>query len=304
MATKHFKPSDIVTVRGESKTLTAWAEQLETPVQTVLGRLKRGQSIEKACTTPLSDRGGQNKGTRPDADVLTSDEIDRLINAGNKSATYVRDRALMVMAYRSGLRCDEILSLLTKDVDVAQGTIRVHHGKGDKARVVAMDAAGWAYVAEWSQQRSAWGVGDSSPLFCTQAGDKINGRQIRAMFERKAKAAGITKHVHPHGLRRTLASELASENVALMDIATILGHSNVATTNKYLKQVNPASALNAVRSRAWGNAAQLAATSRPTVPPPDWLTRLRADIGNERLMLVHDARQSETEFKAVVLLFS
>ena len=298
-----YAPSDIVTANGQTKSLTEFAKDLNTPVQTILGRLKRNPSIELAVTTPVGDRGGANKGKKLDADVLAADEVSRLLDSGNKSKTWLRDRALIVLAYRSGLRCTEILNLFPKDVDVTRGTVSVHHGKGDKARIVALDPEAWAQIGQWLELRSTWSIKPESPLFCTQKGDRINDRQVRAMFGRRSAKANIEKHVHPHGMRRTMASEMAAEGVPLLDISTILGHANVATTNTYLKQINPASALNAMRARAWqGNPVQPVVQTSKNVPPPGWLSRLIEDIG-DRLTFIHDGRVSETDFKAFVVMF-
>lgn len=301
-----YKPSDVVTANGKSQKLTAWAAELGTPVQTLLGRLKRVKSdadISEAITRPLSTRGGQNKGASHDADVLVGDEVDRLLNAGNKSETAIRDRVLIVLAYRSGLRCCEMLALMPKDIDIEQGSIRVHHGKGNKARVVAMDPAAWAHVAEWMELRSTWAITDASPVFCTRHGGPINSRQIRAMFGRRGAKGGIAKHVHAHGMRHTMASELMAEGVNVLDIKTILGHSSVATTNTYLQQINPASALDAMKGRAWGQHVNNVVTSgKRAMPAPGWLESLRNQIG-DRLMLIHDGRSSEVDFRAAVLLF-
>ena len=300
-----LKPSDIVTVNGTCETLNYFSAQLGTPVQTILSRIKGGWSIEDACSISVAKIGGSNKGKKADADVLQPDEVQRLLEAAPKSKTAIRDRALIVLAYRSGLRCAEILALMPKDLDVSKGTVTVQHGKGDKFRVVALDPAGWAHLAEWQQLRSTWSVKESSPLFCTRKGTTIGSRQVRAMFQRRTARGKIEKHAHPHGMRRTMASEMAAEGVPLIDISGALGHSNVATTNTYLKRLNPTSVVDAMRSRSWGpNSSQrdVVSTSSKT-PPPDWLPKLRSDIGPERLTLVHDARTSETDFRAIVILY-
>lgn len=301
MATLH-KPSDVVTIHNVSKSLTEWASELGTPVQTILGRLKRGQSIEQACTTAVSQAGGQNRGKSVDADVLAADEVQQLLGAGRKSETAVRDVAILVIAYRSGLRCTEILSLAPKDLDMTRGTITVRHGKGDKMRVVALDPSGWPYVLAWIELRSTWQPADNSPLFCTRQCKRLSDRQVRAMISRRAARAGLSKHVHAHGLRRTMASEMAAEGVPLMDIAGALGHSNVSTTNTYLKRINPASVIDAMKQRSWGGCKQVVNIVTSAIPAPGWLDRMRAEIG-DRLQLIHDARTSEEEFKAVILLF-
>ncbi|WP_373649000.1 tyrosine-type recombinase/integrase [Schlesneria sp. DSM 10557] len=297
----NYKPSDVVTIGNVTRSLNEWAAELQTPVQTILGRILRGHSVERACTAPI-EQANQNKGRTFDADVLDTDEVERLLQAAKNGDTAIRDRALIVLAYRSGLRCSEILALRPKDIDVTRGTVSVHHGKGDKARVVALDPAGWAHIAEWMALRSNWRINETSPIFCTRKGGKINSRQVRAMFARRAKKAKIAKRAHAHGMRRTMASEMAAEGIPLIDISGALGHSNVATTDTYIKRVNPASVVNAMRARGWGQSQQVNNSFTSSIIAPDWLSRLKADIG-ERLMLIHDGRTSETEFKAVVLLF-
>ena len=78
-------------------------------------------------------------------------------------------------------------------------------------------------MAEWMQLRASWPINDASPLFCTQSGTRLSDRQVRAMFSRKSKQAKIEKHVHPHGMRRTMASEMAAEGIPLIDISGALG---------------------------------------------------------------------------------
>jgi integrase len=298
-----YKPSDVITVNGVTETLNHFAEQLGTPVQTILSRIKGGWSIEDACSIPIKKTGGSNKGKKADADVLAPEEIQQLLDAAPKSATAIRDRALIVLAYRSGLRCAEILALQPKDLDVSKGTVTVQHGKGDKFRIVALDPQGWVHMAEWQQLRASWPTKENSPLFCTKDGDTISSRQVRAMFQRRRERGKIEKHVHPHGMRRTMASEMAAEGVPLIDISGALGHSNVATTNTYLKRVNPTSVVDAMRSRGWGaSSSRPNSTSMSKLPSPDWLPRLKADIG-ERLIAVHDARKDESDFRAMVVLF-
>lgn len=302
----NYKPSDVVAVGEQSHTLIEWAAQLGTPVQTIIGRLKRlkpGQLIEAAVTMPVGSRGGQNKGQKAEKDVLATDEVEQLLRSGKKVETFLRDRSLIVLAYRSGLRCFELVALEPKDIDGDRGTITVHHGKGDQSGVVAMDPLGWAHLTEWIKQRETWGVPDGSKLFCTRAGGPLASRQVRAMFQRRTAAAGLSKRAHPHGMRRTMASEMAAEGVPLIDISGAMRHKKTSTTDNYLKLINPTSVIDAMRSRTWGNKSNNPVTSSSSaLPPPGWLDRLRADVG-DRLMLCHDGRANESEFKVAVVMF-
>ncbi|TXI10622.1 MAG: hypothetical protein E6Q76_03695 [Rhizobium sp.] len=302
MATKWTNATSI-TVDGETLQLDGWAARIGCPVQTIISRLKRGWSEATAVTTAAGS-APSNKGKKVAPEILVGDEISQVLSAGRKGKTSVRDRALIVTSYRAGLRCCEVLALMLKDIDREARTITILHGKGDKRRVVGIDAQAWAIVEEWIRERETLpGVTAESPLFCTKAGGSIDPRQVRAMMQRRGAKAGLTgKHVHLHGLRHTMASEMAAEGVPLLDISGALGHTNASTTDRYLKQLAPTSVLDAMRSRSWG------AGSRPSSPTPmglpavGWLDRLRADIG-DRLLHFQDARTSAEDFRAVVVLF-
>ena len=92
-------------------------------------------------------RPGHNKGKRFPAEVLTLDEIDRLVAAASRrSSTGIRARALILVLHRGGLRISEALALFAKDVDLDSGAVRVLRGKGAKPRTVALDAGACAAV--------------------------------------------------------------------------------------------------------------------------------------------------------------
>ena len=82
-----------------------------------------------------------NKGHKLPPEPLTPDEVRALIRACSKRAvTGIRNRALIVVLYRAGLRISEALAVMPKDLDAANSTIRILHGKGDYDRVVGLDA--------------------------------------------------------------------------------------------------------------------------------------------------------------------
>src|SRR5438132_1212819 len=110
-----------------------------------------------------------------DGDLLSAAEIERLIAAcSHRAPTGVRNRALIALAWRSGLRIGEVLALLPKDIDLAAGVVTVQHGKGDKRRVVGVDAGTAALVGRWIDLRSKRAISRSAPLFCTLDGTKLD----------------------------------------------------------------------------------------------------------------------------------
>jgi integrase/recombinase XerC len=158
---------------------------------------------------------------------------------------------LICLLWRGQLRISEALALKVADFDPAACTLRVLHGKGNKARVVVIDAQAAAVLSEWLAVRKGLGLNGHRPIFCTLRGKPLSTAQVREMLPRRGKKAGITKRVHAHGLRHTGASELAQEGVALVDIQQQLGHSSAATTDRYLHQLNPVARAERLRARTW-----------------------------------------------------
>jgi integrase len=299
MASK-YKPSTVITANGHTKTLNEFASDLGCPVQTLIGRLDRGQSEEQAVTTPISSMGGSNRGKKLAAEVLTPEELQLVLAANNKGLTGDRNRALIVIGWRAGLRISEALALKLTDLNAQQQTLRVLHGKGNKARTVGLDGAAWAVLHQWIARRDAAGLPATSPLFCTETGGQLSDRYVRDLLPRLARAAKIDKRCHFHGLRHTMAFELASEGVPMHVIQQQLGHSNLAVTSRYINHLNPAETIARMKARAWGSN-PVTNPVASALPSPDWLDRLRADIG-ERLISFTDLRTDPNQFRALVTL--
>lgn len=191
-------------------------------------------------------------GRKRPVEILTGDEVRQLLaQCSRRAPTGIRDRALIVVMYRAGLRVEEALALRPVDVDSAKGIVTVLHGKGDKARVVGIDDGALAVVDLWKAERKHLGINGRSLLFCTLAGTPLSTDQVRQMVRRRAAKAGIVKRTHPHGLRHAYASELAHEGVPVNVIQKALGHSTLATTSIYLDHIAPAAVVAVGRSREW-----------------------------------------------------
>jgi site-specific recombinase XerD len=193
-----------------------------------------------------------NKGVTFPAEVLTGDEVKALIKAcSNRAPTGIRNRALLALLYRGGLRIGEALALQAKDVDASKGAVRVLHGKGDKARSVGLDPGALALLGRWLDRRQKLQLNGRHALFCTLRGVPLLSSYVRALLPRLAKRAGIEKRVHPHGLRHTHAAELAAERMPVNLIQQQLGHANLAVTSRYLDHIAPQERIEAMQSRSW-----------------------------------------------------
>ncbi len=159
---------------------------------------------------PASSPGSSRPRRRP-PEVLTELEAIALIKARSQRApSGVRNRALIAVLWRSGLRTSEALALELRDLDLEAGTIRVRHGKGDRSRTVGLDE---------------------------QTAARLDSSYVRRLLPRLARKAGISRRVHAHGLRHTYAAELARERTPINVIRDALGHSTLAVTDRYLRDV-------------------------------------------------------------------
>ena len=182
-------------------------------------------------------------------EVLTASEATSLMAACGDSWVGTRNRALLAVMYRSGLRVSEALALEPKDIDLDRGAVRVLRGKGGRARTVGIDPYGSELVADWRFARQRVGLAVYRPLFCTGAGRAMTSAQARRLLTSLGLRAGIAKRVHPHGLRHTHAAELRSEGVDIGIISKQLGHRSIATTATYLDHIAPTQVIETIARR-------------------------------------------------------
>ena len=193
-----------------------------------------------------------NKGKRYPAEPLTAEEVGSLLAAcSTRAPTGVRNRALITLLYRGGLRISEALALEPKDLDRNEGTIRILHGKGDRPRTIGLDHGAFALVELWLDRRRNLGINGHKRVFCTLDGGPLSTAYVRALLPRLARKAGIEKRVHAHGLRHTHAVELARERFPMNMIQAQLGHSSLATTDRYLQHIGPQELIETMRAREW-----------------------------------------------------
>jgi site-specific recombinase XerD len=199
-----------------------------------------------------------NKGLRFPAEPLTRTETARLLAAvPTRSTSGLRLRALIAVMYGAGLRVQEALDLMPRDVDGC--TLRVRDGKGGKTMTVSIDPASCDLLGRWMDRRASltWmdrraslGLTGRHRVFTTYSannfGQPLDSRYVRAALARHGEKAGIEKRVHPHGLRHSLAFQLYQDGVPLNEIRRQLRHSSLAGTQHYIDYLCPSTDLAAV----------------------------------------------------------
>ena len=181
---------------------------------------------------------------------LRPGEIEQLIEVEYKDGPLgLRDRAIAELLYASGLRVGELVSLDWNQVDLANRTLRVL-GKGGKERMVpfgrkACEALA-AWLRPWGELRAKAGKGSAKagdgvsrdhpsdePVFLNHRGRRLTDRSVRRVLDAMGLASGLAGDVHPHALRHTFATHMLEEGADLRTIQELLGHSSLATTQRY-----------------------------------------------------------------------
>jgi len=203
----------------------------------------------------MAINGQNNRGMTFPPEVLTLEEVITLLDACSPtSSTGIRNRALLAVYWRVGLRCTEALRLFEKDLNLPENSMRVLKGKGKKFRTVGIDETAVKLLQIWIERRASLGFSWRHRLFCTVKGAKgrpLDPSYVRHLMPRLAALAGISKRVHVHGLRHTMTAELVMEGADIALIRDQLGHSNIATTDKYIRKLAPRRLVEEMRARTW-----------------------------------------------------
>lgn len=178
---------------------------------------------------------------RKQVTFLYNDEVERIFDAvpDDDEISHLRDRAILELLYSSGLRVSELIGLNRDHVNTTRREFTVR-GKGQKDRPVFISKSAATQLELYLRART-----DSLiPLFLsysrnTQApstsGDyrRLNQRSVQRMVAKYARLAGITKHVSPHTMRHSFATDLLMNGADIRSVQSMLGHSSIATTQVY-----------------------------------------------------------------------
>ncbi len=197
-----------------------------------------------------------NKDKKFPPEVLTSEELAAMVALCSRRApTGIRNRAMIMLLSRSGLRVSEILGdpapgrdvppLRASSVNFKTHSIRLLDTKSGEAQTRGFHPSVDDALTRWMDTRKQLGLAkNGTPLFCTLEGEPVSRQYVTQLLKRLAVKAGIDKRVHPHGLRHTFAAELEAAGVPVSVISDLLGHSSVAVTSRYLKHLTNEQAIS------------------------------------------------------------
>lgn len=195
---------------------------------------------------------------RKQVTFLTPEELQRIFKQPDiNSLSGMRDRAILELLFSSGLRVSELINLDREHINLKRREFMVR-GKGQKDRPIFISDE----AAHWLEQYLAKREDNSKPLFIRYSGNKkvnldgnfyrLTARSVQRLVARYALAAGITKHVSPHTLRHSFATDLLMNGADLRSVQAMLGHSNISTTQIYTHVTDPH--LKAIHQKFHGKA--------------------------------------------------
>jgi integrase/recombinase XerD len=175
------------------------------------------------------------KGWRRIPTVLAVAEVEALLGApGPDEPLAWRDRALLEVAYGTGVRVSELVGLTVNDVLFEEGLVRVL-GKGSKERLVPIGRRALGAAALYSREvRTRLDRGQAQRRFFLNArGRPLSRVGAWGIIKRCARRAGLTKRVTPHTLRHSFATHLLEGGADLRAVQEMLGHADLSTTQLY-----------------------------------------------------------------------
>ena len=165
---------------------------------------------------------------------LTEEEVEALLNAPDLSTpSGLRDKAMLETMYSSGLRVSELLALERGQVNLSKGIITVF-GKGAKERRVPIADYAVEYIQEYIKEvRNKSEFKGSKYLFLSKKGEPLSRVYFFKQVKKYSLQAGIETNVSPHTLRHSFATHLLNHGAQLRIVQSMLGHTNIATTQIY-----------------------------------------------------------------------
>jgi len=172
------------------------------------------------------------KVSQRELDLITEDELARLLKApSDKDLRSLRDKATMELLFSTGLRVSELCALNRDHINEAKSGEFSVRGKGDKIRVVFLSETAKQALKDYLNKR----VDVEEALFVSTGSrvSRLTSRSVERIVKHYAIKAGISKKVTPHVIRHCFATDLLSAGADLRSVQSLLGHSNITTTQIY-----------------------------------------------------------------------
>lgn len=168
-------------------------------------------------------------------EILTVAEVAHLLEQPSGTAPKeLRDKAMLELLYATGIRVSELISLKVQDVNIHMNYICCH--VGDKERIIPFEQAAKEALLRYMEQGRESLNKDSEYLFVNYQGMPMTRQGFWKIMKHYAGMAGIEKDITPHMIRHSFASHLVDNGADLKAVQEMLGHSDISTTQIYMKR--------------------------------------------------------------------
>lgn len=180
--------------------------------------------------------------------ALTTDAVEKLLRATDEGLSYpekirpplvLRDQAMVILLYATGLRVSELVNLTTQEIDLALSYVRVR-GKGGKERIVPFARAALDALEHYLEKgrpeliREKLRHGENTDtVFLSRRGEGLTRQSFWGTLKDLAQLADIDLELSPHQLRHSFATHLLQAGMNLRSLQALLGHSDLSSTQIY-----------------------------------------------------------------------
>ena len=166
-------------------------------------------------------------------DVLTIDEINKILDIKITDNYSVRNKAMLELIYAAGLRVSELINLKTYDIDIEENIVRTI-GKGSKERIIPIGEYATNALNSYLSIRYTFLKKEINDfLFLNNHGKKMTRQGFFKIIKKLAQDNNIKKDISPHTLRHSFATHMINNGADLRTIQELLGHSDISTTQIY-----------------------------------------------------------------------
>lgn len=169
--------------------------------------------------------------------IPTTEDMRRLLKAaGTESPIAIRDRLMMELMYATGIRSEEIRSLVLQRMNIQERTLFIT-GKGSKDRVVPIGEWVLPYAVEYlhTARKYLTRLKDTGLLFPTKNGWQLDGSGLHKIIQGYKKNAGLPMRISPHTFRHACATHMIQAGADIRYVQELLGHSTLDTTQIYTR---------------------------------------------------------------------
>ena len=171
--------------------------------------------------------------------VLTSDEVEILLSQPKSNDLKgIRDKAMLEFAYATGMKVSEIINLDLKDVNLVDSYVVCNEGYSK--RVVPLGRISKEALVEYLDNSRPYllKTEDEKPLFVNIMGNRLTRQGFWKIIKQYQEQAHIEKEITPHVLRHSFATHLLQNGADMRAVQTMLGHTDIASTQVYMKLID------------------------------------------------------------------